>query len=65
MIKTSTASVVTMPIAGDRLSSAKIRTYNLPDDEARDHRYKVEVRGARRVLSGELDRVLRELPGNS
>ena len=64
MIKTSTASVVTMPIPGDRLRSAKIRTYNLPDDEARDHRYKVEVRGARRVLSGELDLILRELPGN-
>jgi protein subunit release factor A len=65
MIKTSTASVVTMPIPSDRLRSEKIRTYNLPDDEARDHRYKVEVRGARRVLSGELDLVLRELPENS
>jgi protein subunit release factor A len=65
MIKTSTASVVIMPIPGDRVRSEKIRTYNFPDDEARDHRYKVKVRGARRVLNGELDLVLRELPGNS
>ena len=65
MIKTSTASVVIMPIPGDSLKSAKIRTYNFPDDEARDNRYKVKVRGVRRVLNGELDLVLRELPGNS
>jgi protein subunit release factor A len=65
MIKTSTASVVIMPIPGDRFRSQKIRTYNFPDDEARDHRYKVKVRGVRRILNGELDLVLRELPGNS
>jgi len=65
MIKTSTASVVIMPIPGDHVRSEKIRTYDFPSDEARDHRYKVKVRGARRILSGELDLVLRELPGNS
>jgi peptide chain release factor 1 len=65
MIKTSLASVVIMPIPSDRLRSEKIRTYDFAIDEARDHRYKVKVRGARRILSGELDLVLRELPGNS
>ncbi|HST06410.1 MAG TPA: PCRF domain-containing protein [Chloroflexia bacterium] len=65
VIKTSTASVVIMPIPGERLRSEKIRTYNVPDDEARDHRYRVNVRGVRRILNGELDLVLRELPGHS
>jgi protein subunit release factor A len=65
MIKTSTASVVTMPIPGETLRAEKIRSYSFPDDEARDHRYKVKVKGVRRVLNGELDLVLRELPGNS
>jgi protein subunit release factor A len=63
MVKTSTASVVVMPVPADRVRSEKIRTYDMTDDEARDHRYKVKVKGARRVLDGELDLILRELPG--
>ena len=65
LVKTSTASVVVMPVPGDGVRSEKIRTYNLQDDEARDYRHKVKVKGARRILNGELDLILRELPGNN
>jgi peptide chain release factor 1 len=64
-IHTSTASVVVMPIPAERFRLEKIRTYNFPDDEVRDHRHKVKVGDVRRVLGGDVDSVLSKLPDNS
>jgi protein subunit release factor A len=60
-IHTSTASVVVMPVPDEWSRAEVIRTYNFPDDEARDHPHKVKVSGARRVLGGELGLILDKL----
>ena len=64
-ILTSTASVVVMPLPGESLQLEKIRTYNFPEDEARDHRHKVKVSGVRGILGGKLDLILDKLQGDS
>ena len=63
-VHTSTAFVVVMPTPGERFRREVIRTYNFPEDEARDHRQKVKVAEVRRILSGELDLILSNLPDN-
>jgi len=64
-IHTSVASVVVMPLPGESLQLEKIRTYNFPEDEARDHRRKVKVGGVRDILGGKLDLILDHMQGDS
>jgi protein subunit release factor A len=64
-VHTSFASVVVMPIPGELFRLEVIRTYNFPEDEARDHRHKVKVGEVRRIISGDLDLLLSKLPDNS
>jgi peptide chain release factor 1 len=64
-IHTSAASVLVMPLPVESLQQEKIRTYNFPDDEVRDHRHRVNVSGVRRVLDGNLDLLISEFQGDS